>query len=90
MVRARTGFDSLRRITEQDPTITKQIDIYVDGGVRRGSDVLMSLALGAKGVGLGRPFLYAQAAYGERGAIRAVRSERNRVYMVGKALADRP
>ena len=34
----------------------------------------MALALGAKGVGLGRPFLFAQAAYGEKGVIRAVRS----------------
>ena len=47
----------------------------MDGGVRRGSDVLQALAFGAKGVGLGRPFLYAQAAYGEEGVIRAVRSE---------------
>ena len=73
--RARTGFDSLRQITQQDPNITKEIEIYVDGGARRGTDVLMALALGAKGVGLGRPFLFAQAAYGEKGVIRAVRSE---------------
>lgn len=50
-------------------------EVYVDGGIRRGSDVLKALALGAKGVGLGRPFLYAQAAYGDQGVIRAVRSE---------------
>lgn len=73
--RARAGFDSLRRIREQDPAILQQLEIYVDGGARRGTDVLMALALGAKGVGMGRPFLYAQAAYGEKGAIRAVRSE---------------
>lgn len=35
----------------------------------------MALALGARGVGLGRPFLFAQAAYGEKGVIRAVRGE---------------
>jgi isopentenyl diphosphate isomerase/L-lactate dehydrogenase-like FMN-dependent dehydrogenase len=51
------------------------MEIYVDGGARRGTDVLMALALGAKGVGFGRPFLFAQAAYGEKGTIRAVRSE---------------
>lgn len=72
--RARAGFDSLRRIREQDPEILQQLEVYVDGGARRGTDVLMALALGAKGVGMGRPFLYAQAAYGEKGAIRAVRS----------------
>jgi L-lactate dehydrogenase (cytochrome) len=72
---ARTGFDSLRAIHRRDPEVLKEMEIYIDGGARRGTDVLMALALGAKGVGLGRPFLYAQAAYGEKGAIRAVRSE---------------
>lgn len=49
-----------------------KIEIYIDGGVRRGSDVLKCLALGAKGVGLGRVFLYANAAYGEEGVRRAI------------------
>jgi L-lactate dehydrogenase (cytochrome) len=75
ITRARTGFDSLRAIHAEDPKLSSQIELYVDGGVRRGSDVLMAVALGAKGVGLGRSFLYAQAAYGEKGTIRAVRSE---------------
>lgn len=35
----------------------------------------MALALGAKGVGFGRAFLYAQSAYGEQGVIRTIRSE---------------
>lgn len=48
-----------------------QIEIYIDGGVRRGSDVVKCLALGAKGVGLGRIFLYANAAYGEEGVRKA-------------------
>ncbi|WVF71068.1 hypothetical protein IAT40_005865 [Kwoniella sp. CBS 6097] len=77
--RARSGFDSLRRIHEQDPSIMKEVEIYIDGGVRRGIDVLMALALGAKGVGLGRPFLFAQAAYGEKGTIRAVRILENEI-----------
>ncbi|WVQ99128.1 hypothetical protein IAU59_006260 [Kwoniella sp. CBS 9459] len=77
--RARSGFDSLRRIHEQDPSVTQEMEIYVDGGVRRGTDVLMALALGAKGVGLGRPFLFAQAAYGEKGTIRAVRILENEI-----------
>jgi len=71
---ARTGFDSLRSIHEQDPTLSKQLEIYIDGGVRRGTDVLQALAFGAKGVGLGRTFLWGQAAYGEKGVLRAIRS----------------
>nr|XP_019007451.1 uncharacterized protein I206_07709 [Kwoniella pini CBS 10737]OCF46232.1 hypothetical protein I206_07709 [Kwoniella pini CBS 10737] len=70
---ARTGFDSLRSIYAQDPQLVRDIDLYVDGGCRRGHEVLQALAFGAKGVGLGRPFLWAQAAYGEKGVIRTVR-----------------
>jgi L-lactate dehydrogenase (cytochrome) len=73
--RARTGFDSLRAIHAEDPTLSQQIELYIDGGFRRGTEVLQAVALGAKGVGLGRSFLWAQAAYGEKGVIRAVRSE---------------
>lgn len=47
--------------------LDKKIEIYIDGGVRRGSDILKAVALGAKGVGLGRMFLYANASYGENG-----------------------
>jgi len=71
---ARTGFDSLRAIHSEDPTLSKQLEIYIDGGVRRGTDVLQALAFGAKGVGLGRTFLWGQAAYGEKGVLRAIRS----------------
>lgn len=44
------------------------MQIFVDGGVRRGTDVLKALALGATAVGLGRPFLYSMTGgYGEAG-----------------------
>ncbi|MCP3993215.1 MAG: alpha-hydroxy-acid oxidizing protein [Actinomycetia bacterium] len=44
-----------------------QIDILCDGGVRRGSDIVKALALGATGVMIGRAYLYALGAGGERG-----------------------
>ncbi|MEL7156326.1 MAG: alpha-hydroxy acid oxidase, partial [Actinomycetota bacterium] len=44
-----------------------QIDIYCDGGVRRGSDIVKALALGATAAMIGRPYLYALGAAGERG-----------------------
>ncbi|TDL23321.1 hypothetical protein BD410DRAFT_839202 [Rickenella mellea] len=47
--------------------------VYVDGGVHRGTDVIKALCLGAKAVGLGRPFLYAQSAYGEAGVVRLIK-----------------
>ena len=43
------------------------LELIVDGGVRRGTDVLKALALGANAVSFGRPYLYALAAGGERG-----------------------
>src|SRR5213079_1188368 len=43
-------------------------EIYVDGGTRRGSDVLKALALGARAVLIGRPILWGLCVAGERGA----------------------
>ena len=48
------------------------LEIMVDGGVRRGSDIVVALALGAKAVLIGRPTLYGVCAGGEQGAIRAI------------------
>jgi 4-hydroxymandelate oxidase len=47
-------------------------EVYVDGGVRRGSDVLAARALGATAAFAGRPFLYALAAGGEEGVAEAL------------------
>ena len=47
-------------------------EVFLDGGVRRGVDVVTALAFGAKGVFVGRPFLYALAAAGEEGVGRAL------------------
>jgi len=44
-----------------------RIDVLVDGGFRRGSDVAKALALGARGVLLGRPIMWGLAAYGADG-----------------------
>jgi L-lactate dehydrogenase (cytochrome) len=47
----------------------------IDGGVRSGADVVKAVALGAKAVGLGRPFLYANSTHGQDGVKRAIGSE---------------
>ena len=52
-----------------------KFEVYIDGGVTRGTDVLKALCLGAKGVGLGRAFLYANALYGEEGCRRVIQSQ---------------
>lgn len=49
-----------------------EIDVVLDGGVRRGTDVLKALALGASACMIGRPFLWGLAAYGEVGVEQAI------------------
>ena len=49
-----------------------RLEIFIDGGVRRATDILKAMCLGAKGVGIGRPFLYAMSAYGLPGVDRAM------------------
>jgi len=52
-------------------SVADRVEIFLDGGVRRGSDVLKAVALGARAVFLGRPALFALAAFGEAGVTRA-------------------
>ncbi|HEV2756753.1 MAG TPA: alpha-hydroxy acid oxidase [Actinomycetota bacterium] len=49
-----------------------RVDVYLDSGIRRGTDVVKALALGAKGVLVVRPYLYGLAAEGESGAAHAI------------------
>src|SRR5262249_37316262 len=53
------------------PEVVKAVDgripVLVDGGVRRGTDVYKALALGAAAVGIGRPYCWGLAAFGEPG-----------------------
>ena len=48
------------------PSIFDKLEVFVDGGIRRGADVLKCLCLGATAVGMGRPFLYS-VNYGQEG-----------------------
>ncbi|KAI0663920.1 glyoxylate dehydrogenase [Cubamyces menziesii] len=66
-----------------------KFEIYVDGGVRRASDVLKAIALGAKAVGVGRPFLYAFCAYGQEGVERAIQLFRDEFEMNMRLLGAR-
>jgi lactate 2-monooxygenase len=51
-----------------------RVPILMDGGIRRGADVLKALALGASAVLLGRPYAFALAAAGEEGVTRVIRN----------------
>ncbi|MGD9980823.1 MAG: alpha-hydroxy acid oxidase [Hyphomonadaceae bacterium] len=66
---APTTIDTLPAIADK---IAGQAEIILDGGVRRGGDIVKALALGASAVALGRAYLYGLAAGGERGVARAL------------------
>ena len=57
------------------PQVFDTMEVYVDGGVRRGTDIIKALCLGARGVGLGRPFLYGLSAYGTDGVTKVIQSK---------------
>jgi len=52
--------------------VGKDIEVWLDGGIRSGQDVLRATALGARGTMIGRAFLYALGAMGERGVQRCL------------------
>jgi L-lactate dehydrogenase (cytochrome) len=71
---ARSGVEVLAEVMPilRAQGLEKALEIYIDGGVRRATDIIKALCLGAQGVGIGRPFLYAMSAYGVAGVDRAM------------------
>ncbi|OGO55567.1 MAG: hypothetical protein A2Z32_09810 [Chloroflexi bacterium RBG_16_69_14] len=59
-------------LAEVVAAVDGRAEVWVDGGVRRGLDIAIGLALGARGVLLGRPVLWALAAGGQAGVERAL------------------
>jgi L-lactate dehydrogenase (cytochrome) len=57
--------------------VGKRIEIHMDGGIRSGQDVIKALALGARGVYIGRAFLFGLGAMGEAGVRRSLEIIRN-------------
>ena len=66
---SRSSFDHLAEIVD---AVGDKIDVIFDSGAQRGTHVLKALALGAKAVGLGRYYLFALAAAGQKGVERAM------------------
>jgi len=71
---ARSGIEILAEVMPvlRERGWENRIEIYIDGGVRRATDIIKALCLGARGVGIGRPFLYAMSSYGLPGVDRAM------------------
>jgi 4-hydroxymandelate oxidase len=67
-----TGRGTLQCLPEIVSAVRGRIPIILDGGVRRGTDVLKALALGATAVGIGRPYIWGLGAYGQAGVDRVL------------------
>jgi 4-hydroxymandelate oxidase len=67
-----TGRATIEALPDVVAEVGGRIPVFVDGGVRRGTDVFKALALGAKGVGIGRPFLWGLGAFGQAGVDRVL------------------
>jgi 4-hydroxymandelate oxidase len=67
-----TAVATIRALPEVVDAVAGRAEVLVDGGVRRGTDVLKALALGARAVLLGRPVLWGLASGGEAGVASAL------------------
>jgi 4-hydroxymandelate oxidase len=66
------GRSTIDALPEILAAVNGQIPVFIDGGFRRGTDVVKALALGAKAVGMGRPYLWGLGAFGEGGVARVL------------------
>jgi isopentenyl diphosphate isomerase/L-lactate dehydrogenase-like FMN-dependent dehydrogenase len=80
------GIEALPAVVE---AVDGRVDVLLDGGVRRGTDVLKAVALGARAVLVGRPVLWGLAAGGEAGAARVLEILRGELDLA-MALAGAP
>src|SRR6202158_4550523 len=65
-------YPSLRALPEVVAAVNGQVEVLMDGGIRRGSDIVKAICLGAKAVLCGRAYAYGLAAAGEAGVTRAL------------------
>jgi 4-hydroxymandelate oxidase len=69
--------------------VAGRIPVLLDGGIRRGTDVLKALALGAKAVLIGRPYIWGLAVGGAEGVARVIRILRDE-FCAAMALCGTP
>ena len=67
-----TGRSTIEALPEVVDAVGNRIPVFLDGGVRRGTDVFKALALGAKAVGIGRPYMWGLGAFGQVGVDRVL------------------
>jgi isopentenyl diphosphate isomerase/L-lactate dehydrogenase-like FMN-dependent dehydrogenase len=78
---------TLRMLPEVLAAVNGRVEVLIDGGIRRGGDVVKALALGARAVMIGRAYAYGLAAGGEAGVTRALEILRTDLVRTMKLLA---
>jgi len=71
-VATETGRSTIEALPEVVAAVGNRIPVFLDGGVRRGTDGFKALALGAKAVGIGRPYMWGLGAFGQVGVDRVL------------------
>ena len=66
------ALSSIRSLPSIIDAVGGKIEVWVDGGIRSGQDVAKAVSLGAKGVMIGRPFIYGLGAMGQGGVTKAL------------------
>jgi 4-hydroxymandelate oxidase len=67
-----SGRPAIDSLAEVAPAVRGRVPVLVDGGFRRGSDIFKALALGADAVGIGRPYIWGLASFGQAGVERVL------------------
>jgi isopentenyl diphosphate isomerase/L-lactate dehydrogenase-like FMN-dependent dehydrogenase len=67
-----SGQSTIGVLVEVVDAVNGRVPVLIDGGVRRGTDVLKALGLGASAVGIGRPYVWGLASFGEAGVDRVL------------------
>lgn len=67
-----SGFATIASLPEVVSVVGGKVPVIVDGGIRRGTDVVKALALGADAVCVGRPYAWGLAAFGQEGVTRVM------------------
>ena len=67
-----TGRGTIDILPEVVDAVGSQIPVLVDGGFRRGTDIYKALAIGARAVGIGRPYIYGLSSFGQEGVERVL------------------
>ena len=67
-----TGRGTIDILPEVVDAVQGRVPVFVDGGFRRGTDIYKALAIGARAVGIGRPYIYGLSSFGQEGVERVL------------------